>query len=208
MIGFGRRASAATLAAIGILYAAPARSQAALGDTIGQMMGNIAAAQKEAQFEAACLAGTPADPQRVAKDTIAAEKLMDSYFKLTAKSSKRDFNRVFAAKKTDMSWTDGNAPMGVDKLPAGRGENPPARQRLGYIEAGDQKTSRAIWSVSTENGPAYYAVDFNNSQDWFDSANIWHMAITHGPTPPVLPGAYCHFGSELAAAPPPQTPPP
>jgi hypothetical protein len=168
--------------------------------------------ERAAAFEAACLAGTPADAKYIAEDTVGAEKLMDAYFKLTAKSSSRDFKRVFATEKPDMSWVDANGPMSVDKLSAGPSETLPRRSRLAFVEAGDQKSSRAIWSVATDSGTVYYAVDFVYFHTWFDPPEIWHMTITRGPTPPATPHAYCHFGSELVANQPstpiPQRPPP
>jgi hypothetical protein len=175
--------------AISLAIPSAAQSQA----WIGQMAGEMAAQQQQAELEAACRKGAPADPDDVKSSNRRAEKLMDAYFDLTSKSSLRDIQRVFAMGKPDVSWKDANGKVPIDQLGARLDEVSTKRTLVLSVVGGDNKTMRAIWSVGDGADKIYYAADIVVG-NWISSSAIWHMTVSK--TLPDTPPAYCHFDSE------------
>jgi hypothetical protein len=181
--------TAGIILAVSLAVPSPAQSQA----WIGQIAGEVAAQEQQALQETACRKGAPADPSDVKSSNRRAEKLMDSYFALTSKSTKRDIQRVFAMDKPDMSWKDASGKVPPDQLGARLDETSTERTLVLSVVGGDNKTLRAIWSVGDGADKTYYAADIIIGS-WFEAPEIWHMTVS--PTLPDTPPAYCHFDTE------------
>jgi len=192
-----RRVRTLSLAAAGaaslfiIVGSLPAQGQA----WIGQMVGEMAAQQAAAMREAECRKGKPADPDDVKASNRRADKLMDAYFALTSKSSKREIAAVFVTDKDikDVSWKDDNGAVPIAQLGAQFDEASPKHARLLSVVAGDNHITRAVWTVGEGADTVYYGVDIINGT-WLSDSKIWHMTVSK--TQPETPPAFCHFDPE------------
>jgi hypothetical protein len=167
----------------------PAAAQA----WIGQMVGEMAAQQAAAQRELECRKGAPADPSDVKAGNRRADKVMEAYFALTSKSTKKDIQKLFAMDQKDVSWKNENGKVPLDQLGALLDEASPTHARILSVVAGDILTTRAIWSVGEGADIVYYGVDIMNG-NWLSDSKIWHVSVSK--TQPDTPPAYCHFDSE------------
>jgi len=189
-----RTRSLAAAGAVGLFViagAAPAHAQA----WIGQMVGEMAAQQAAAMREAECRKGKPADPDDVAASNRRADKLMEAYFALTSKSSKREIAALFVSDRDikDVTWKDDSGAVPIAQLGPQLDEASDKHARVLSVVGGDNHTTRAIWSVGEGDAVVYYGVDIINGT-WLTSAKIWHMTVSR--TLPETPPAYCHFDPE------------
>ncbi len=171
------------------LLSTGANAQAWLGLMVGEMAAQQAAAAREEQ----CRKGVPADPSDVKSSNKRADKLMDSYFALTSKSSKRDIAALFDSEHKDASWKDDNGPVAITDLGAQLDELSDKHTKILAVVGGDNQTMRMIWSVGEGTDTVYYGVDIINGSFW-NNSHIWHMTVSK--TQPDTPPAYCHFDPE------------
>jgi len=169
----------------------PASAQAWIGQIVGEMAAEQAAAQREAE----CLKGRPADPDDVKAANRRADGVMQAYFALTSKSSKRDIAAVFVTDRDvkDVTWKDDAGAVPIAQLGAQLDEPSDKVAKILSVVGGDNHTTRAIWSVGEGDGTLYYGVDIINGS-WLSNAKIWHMTVSK--TEPETPPAYCHFDPE------------
>ncbi len=182
---------AVALAAFG--HASASHAQA----WIGEMVGQIAAQEAARQREAACVAGTPAPDEEIARATAQSAALLDAYFALTSKSKRKDIGRVFELKKDDVSYKSVDGPVAVEALGAILDQPQPTLERQSFVVGGDGVTARGIWAVVEPGGAptGYYAVDFSvRAVSW----RIWHLTVLPADAVPAPPAAYCHYDPDQA----------
>lgn len=195
---FGLAACAVTLAA----SSAPAFGQAWIGQVVGQM----AAQQAAAAQEAACRQGTPASDKTQAWALSSSEEAMAAYLQLSPSSKPSALGKVFALKREDASW---KGPDGT-KVPltqvSARLEGPkPKLERTAFVVAGDGTSARGIWKATWAEQPdrvAWYAVDLvggpGKSMWGGGGYRIWHFTHFEGGEAPAAPAAYCHYDPDQA----------
>jgi hypothetical protein len=171
---------------------------------IGAMVGNMAAADQRAAEEKACRDGVPAKPKIVTWATSSSAASLAGYFALTAKSSAGALGKVFAMKKTDLSWKGPDGAVAVAQLGARLDEPTPALKPLALVVGGDGSSARGVWEASWDGQPgktAYYAIDFAGGYPdiWGGGVfRIWHLTIFPGDQQPAVPAAYCHWDKDQA----------
>ncbi len=164
---------------------------------IGEMVGQIAAQEAARQREAACVAGTPAPDEEIARATEQSVALLDAYFALTSKSKRKDIGRVFDLKREDASYKSVDGSVAVDALGAILDQPKPTLERQSFVVGGDGLTARGIWAVVEPGGApaASYAVDFSvKVVSW----RIWHLTVLPADAAPAPPPAYCHYDPDQA----------
>jgi len=172
---------------------------------IGQVVGQMAASQRQAALEQACRAGTPASPKNIAWATTSSQAAMDAYVTLTPKSGDGQLRKAFAMNKADVSWKgpDG-ASVPVTQLASHLENAEPKLKPIAFVVGGDAATARGIWEArwpEQSDRVAYYAVDFAGGPKnmWGGGAfHIWHFTVFPGDKQPATPAAYCHYDPDQA----------
>lgn len=156
------------------------------------VMATPATAQQmtpEAEF--ICIHGAPVSADTVQAVERRIRKAMDVYLALSPASSTGQIESAFSSF-LPTRWQDGDEKVPLDQL-APRLVKPVETPHLVVaVVGGDNFSSRTIWAGRDANGPVFYEVDFQNGT-FIESAAIVTMRISHGPTPPDTPPAYCHI---------------
>lgn len=172
---------------------------------LGQVVGQMVASQREAQLEQACRAGAPASAKDAAWALSSSEAAMLGYLALTPKSGDGELRKVFAMKKTDLSWrgSDGVA-VPIKQLSSHLERARPKLYPITFIVGGDALTARGTWEARWSGQPdrsEYYAVDFAGGLKnmWGGGTfRIWHFTVFPSDKRPATPAAYCHFDPDQA----------
>jgi hypothetical protein len=166
---------------------------------IGEMVGQMAAQQAAAQREQACIAGTPAPPDEVTKATEQSAALLDAYFDLSSKSKRKDIGRVFDLRRDGVSYKSIDGSVAVDELGVVLdGRSPCSNAELGRRRRG--QTARGIWAVAApgEAPSGYYAVDFSAKVTGLLKVDWRSGTCRYSPSLHPLPSAYCHYDPDQA----------
>lgn len=177
-----------------------AQAQAWIGNIVGQM----ADAERANAEEAACRAGTPSSDKVVNYARESSQEALDAYQSLSTISPSRVMRRAFALKKPDVSWKNANGKVPITELGARLDEPKPLLTPTSFIVAGDGLSARGIWKATWADQPSrseWYAVDFTGGPHTNLNAGtfrIWHMSIFPGEQEPQKPAAYCHYDPDQA----------
>ena len=183
-----RAVALGALAGLLLASSTPAVAQA----WIGQVVGEMAAQQAAAQREEACRKGTPADPSDVKSSNKRADKLMASFFALTSQSSKRDILSLFETDKAGMHVITDNGTIRPEALSELLDE-PAAPKKLLSVVGGDNITVRVIWTAGEGDDTMYYGADITIGS-WLTGAHILHLTVSENELD--APPAYCHLDPE------------
>ncbi len=194
--------SAVVMAAI-VLALSPAKANfgsnmvAALPDTLGQVIGNMAA--NRVDLEKLCQEGKPLPEPYQKYAVTSANELMANYFKaVTSKRSR--LGSQLRDKDEGAHWIGPQGEVDLDALSDPYLSNPThsAPELKQIVPAGDILTIRTIWSFTIQKPDdpmatqrIEYGVDILHS--YWRGYKIWHVHVYVEPDTAPVPTPYCRF---------------
>jgi hypothetical protein len=194
-MGFNRLRAAGMVAVLAWAGHVPAASAQAW---IGQVVGNMMAQQAAAQQEAACMSGTPMPPEEVTEARAPGLALMPAYY-ASAGGDGRISGHFNLDKKT--RWIDGETGVGMAVLdqqrdPFARGGLSLDPVPLEFVRAGDGASALGQWVVRDAAG----AVRGTYTARFTRRTGVWRLStlqLTPARTyvDPVV--QYCHAPGDV-----------
>ena len=137
----------------GLLGSGPAHAQAWIGQVVGDMMAQGAAAQREQ----ACMTGTAMPDSEVAETRPSAAAAMTGYWQAVRGGGGSANVTAFYQAEGKVGWKSGETNLGLPALtrvsdPFAAPGNDMESAPIGYVRSGDGRTVRGQWRVKRADG--------------------------------------------------------